>query len=285
MMTNKFTKIAIVLVMITQMSYGQWNKGKGNGYYKLAASSLVADEHFTSAKEKDPNITRGNFVVSAYGEYGISDKIDLIAYVPLLARVYQNKQVSGKTGNTISDGEAVNSIGDIDLGVRYGILKNDIIALSGTLKLGLPTGKKSGGTDGSLQTGDGEFNQLLQLDLGFPFKVSGHNWYGKIYSGFNNRNNGFSDEYHFGGEIGSKFYDKVFIALKSSNVRSFNNGNLVGTGQGIFANNVEYTNLGLEAAYYISTKFGVSLNYTEILSGKITYAAPTYSAGLFLDIQ
>lgn len=284
-MTYKLTKLSIIFFLLVQVSYGQWNKGKGNGYYKLAASSLVADEHFTSAKEKDPNVTRGNFVVSAYGEYGLTDKVDLIAYIPLLSRVYQNKQISGNTGNVIQEGESVNSVGDIDIGVRYGLFKNDNLALSATLKLGLPTGKKVGGTDGSLQTGDGEFNQLLQLDLGIPFKISNQNLYAKIYSGFNNRTEGFSDEFHFGGEIGTKIAAKLFIAAKLSNIRSLNNGNLTGTGQGIFANNVESTNLGGELAYYVTKKFGLMVNYTSILSGKITYAAPNYTAGLFLDIQ
>jgi hypothetical protein len=285
-MITKTIQLALVLVFISQLSFGQWNKGKGNGYYKFSTSSLIADEHYTSAKEKDPNITRGNFIVSAYGEYGLIEKLDVIAYVPLLTRVYQNKQVSGTSGSVISDGEAVNSIGDIDLGLRYGILKNDFIALSTTLKFGLPTGKKEGGRDGSLQTGDGEFNQLLQLDLGIPFKISALDFYGKIYSGFNNRTKGFSDEFHFGAEIGTKIANKLFIATKFSNVRSFNNGNFNNqTGQGIFANNVEFTNLGGEIGYYISNKFGISFNYTAILSGKITYAAPTYTGGVFLDIQ
>ncbi|WPR70643.1 hypothetical protein SLW70_11945 [Flavobacterium sp. NG2] len=284
-MSSKLAKLSLSLVLFSQIIFGQWNKGEGNGYYKLAASSLVADEHYTSAKEKDPNITRGNFIISAYGEYGLTDKFDLVAYLPLLSRVYQNKQISGTTGAVIQEGESVNSIGDIDLGVRYGIFKNDQLALSATLKLGLPTGKKNGGTDGSLQTGDGEFNQLIQLDLGIPFKIGNQNSYAKVYSGFNNRTNGFSDEFHFGGEIGTKIQDKLFVAAKFSNVRSFNNGDNNSTGQGIFANNVEFTNLGGELAYYISKSFGVMVNYTAILSGKITYAAPTYTGGLFLDFQ
>ncbi|WP_418262861.1 hypothetical protein [Flavobacterium faecale] len=282
----KSTTTIFILFFIVQLSFGQWNKGKGNAYYKLATSLLVADEHFTSAKEKDPNITRGNFIVSAYGEYGLATKWDVLAYIPLLTRVYQNKQISATTGYQIAKGESVNTIGDIDLGVRYGLIKNDQIALSTTLKLGLPTGKKQGGSDGSLQTGDGEFNQLVQLDLGIPFKINSLNLYSKIYSGFNNRTKGFSDEFHFGAEIGTTIANKLFVATKFNNVRSFNNGTLNNqTGQGIFANNVEFTNLGGELGYYISNKFGVLLNYTAILTGKITYAAPTYTAGVFWDIQ
>lgn len=284
-MKFNLVKLFFITLLGTHLSHSQWTKDKGNGYYKLSVSSLLADEHFTSSREKDPNSTRGTFVVSYYNEIGLSKKIDLISYIPLLTRVYQNNQVSKVTGNLLTKGEAVNSIGDIDLGLRYGIIKNDYLALSSTVKFGLPTGKSIGGSDGSLQTGDGEFNQLVQLDLGIPFKIKNQNLYGKTYSGFNNRTNGFSDEFHFGGEVGTIISNKIFLAIKSSNVRSFNNGNLSDTGQGIFANNVEYTNLAGEVAYYISKQFGVSFNYTAVLTGKITYAAPTYTGGIFLDIK
>ena len=255
----------ILLLLFCQIVVGQWTKGKSNGYYKLSASSLVADEHFTSAKVKDPNATRGNFVVSAYGEYGLTSNIDLLAYVPFFSRVYQNTQVSSTSGSTIQEGESLNSIGDFELGIKHKILKNDYMALSGTLKLGFPTGNSAGGSDGSFQTGDGEFNQLGQLDLGVPFKISNHNLYFKVYAAFNNRTNGFSDEYHFGGEIGTLLTPKLFIASKFNNVRSFNNGNLTASAtQGIFANNVEQTNLSAEAAYYLSNKFGLSLSLSTI---------------------
>lgn len=277
--------ISVLFLLFSQVIFAQWTKGKTNGYYKLTASTLVANEHFTSAKIKDPNATRGNFVISAYAEYGLSSQIDLITYLPLFTRVYQNKQVSATTGAIIQDGESVNSIGDIEFGFRHKIIKNDYLALSGTLKFGIPTGKKQGGSDGSFQTGDGEFNQLVQLDLGLPFKISNKDLYAKVYSAFNNRTNGFSDEYHFGSEIGSKLTQRIFIATKFNAIRSFYNGQLTGTGQGIFANNIEQTNLGGECAYYFTNKFGVTLSYTAILSGKIIYAAPTYTAGFFWDIK
>ncbi|GIZ08696.1 hypothetical protein [Flavobacterium sp. UMI-01] len=284
-MKNSLLKFSLLVLLFSQFAFAQWNKGKGNGYYKVSASYLVADEHFTSTRKKDPNATRGNFVASVYAEHGIGNKLDLIAYLPLFTRVYQNEQVSKTSGAILVPGEAVNSIGDIELGARLGVIKNDYLALSTTVKLGLPTGKKEGGADGSLQTGDGEFNQLLLIDLGFPFKIKNQNSYGKIYSGFNNRTNGFSDELHYGAEIGTKFNNAFFVALKFSNVSSLNNGNLTGTGQGVFANNVEFTNLGGELAYYVTPKLGVMVNYTHVLTGKITFAAPTYTAGLFMDIQ
>ena len=278
--------IVIYVLFAFQEINAQWNKGKGNGYYKISAWSLVADQHYTNTGEIDPNATRGNFTLSLYGEYGVTKKIDVITYIPFLTRIYQNTQVSGVTGNVLQEGEAVNAIGDIDVGLRYGLLKKNHFALSTTLKLGLPTGKDKGGSDGSFQTGDGEFNQLLTLDAGISYQLFSKPAYAKTYIGFNNRTQGFSDEFHYGLESGMKLWNKLWVLARLNSVNSFKNGTLSAqNSQGsIFANNIEYVSVGVEAAYYITSKLGVSFNYTGAISGRIIYAKPSYSGGLFLDI-
>ena len=284
---NKLWIVALVL-LATNSAFAQWNKGKGNGYYKVSGWYLEADEHFTDTGDKDPNLTRSQFNVSFYGEYGITDKLDVIAYVPFFTRATENDEVSGTTGDKISDGEAFNSFGDIDLGVRYGIFKNDKYALSVSLKLGIPTGDDAGGSDGSFQTGDGEFNQLLQADLGSSFRIGKIPSYAKAYLGYNNRSEGFSDEVRSGLELGLNFLKgKLWVIGRADFLQSTNNGSLnAQNSQGsIFANNIEYISLGIEAAYYITKKLGVAVNYTTAASGKLIYAAPSISGGIFLDIK
>jgi protein XagA len=279
--------LAVCVLFAFQNSYSQWTKGKGNGYYKLSAWSLVADQHYTNSGSIDPNATRGNFTLSFYGEYGLSQKLDAITYIPLLTRIYQNSQVSGTNGNVIQAGEAVNSIGDIDVGLRYSLLKNNHFALSTSFKLGLPTGKDKAGGDGSFQTGDGEFNQLLTLDAGISYQFFNKPVYTKVLIGFNNKTQGFSDEFHYGIETGVKFWNKLWVLARLNSVKSFKNGNLsTQNSQGsIFANNIEYVGVGVETAYYITSKLGITLNYTGAISGRIIYARPSISGGVFLDIR
>jgi len=266
----------------------QWVKGKNNGYYKLSSWVLVADQHYTGTGDISPNATRSNFNLNFYGEYGISDKLDVIAYIPFFSRVTQNAQVSGTTGETTIEGEAINNIGDTDIGMRYSLLQNDKVALSSTLKLGLPIGESAGGFDGSFQTGDGEFNQLLQLDLGLPFTIQETPLYAKTYVGFNNRTQGFSDELHFGGELGASFIArKLWLIARLNGVQSLQNGDLspANSNGSIFANNLEFTSIGAEIAYYFTKKLGVSFTYASAVSGTLVYAAPSYSGGVFLDIK
>ncbi len=280
--------ILFFTLIVSNMASAQWTKEKGDGYYKLSAWYLESNQHYTNTGEIDPNVTRGQFTINFYGEYGISDAFNIIGYIPFFSRTYQNDVLSGTTGNLLTEGEALNSIGDIELGLKYGIIQKDNWALSASLIFGVPTGNDSGGSDGSFQTGDGEFNQYLKTAIGIPFHLGDSNSYASAYFGYNNRTKGFSDELRSGLEIGfHTIKDKLWLIGKLSTIQSLNNGTLnAQTSQGsIFANNVEFTSLGIEANYYFTKTLGLSLNYTGALSGRIIYAAPSYSAGVFLDIK
>jgi len=292
MMNNNNNNILIIILvfLFTSSAFSQWTKGKGKGYYKVSGWYLEADEHFTANGDKDPNLTRSQFNVNFYGEYGITDKLDVIAYVPFFSRVTENDEISGTTGQELSEGESFNSFGDLDLGVRYSLFKNSTYAISATLKFGIPTGDDAGGSDGSFQTGDGEFNQLLQTNFGASFNLWKIPSYAKVYLGYNNRSQGFSDELRSGAELGGNLANgKLWIIGRADIVESTQNGSLnaqnsQGSGS-IFANNIEYVSLGIEAAYYITKKIGVSANFTSAVSGKLVYAAPSISGGVFLDIK
>ncbi|MFL1010659.1 hypothetical protein [Flavisericum labens] len=288
---KKYLKNAFVIgffCLLSINSHSQWTKGKGKGYYKLSFWYLESDEHYTDTGETDPNVTRGQYNFNFYGAYGISDKIDAIVYFPFFSGTYENDVISGTTGETISSGERFNSIGDLELTMQLKLLKTKSLALSGSLVLGVPTGNSSGGSDGSFQTGDGEFNQLLRVNLGVPFKLFNTNFYSKTYVGFNNRTEGFSDEFRTGLELGGNIFNKkVWLIARSNIVQSMQNGSLnAQNSQGsIFANNIEYTSIGGEIAYYITKKLGVSFNFTGLISGKIIYTEPSISGGIFLDIK
>lgn len=279
--------LALTLVFTFFTANAQWTKGKGNGYYKLSAWYLEADQHFTSNGEIDPNATRGQFNLNFYGEYGLSNNLDLVAYVPFFSRNFQNDILSGTTGDLITQGEAINSIGDVDLGVRYGFIKKEKVVASIGLTLGLPTGNSQGGSDGSYQTGDGEFNQMIRASVGLPFKLGNTEAYSKSYTGYNNRTENFSDELRLGTELGFKFIDRLWVLGRIDIVESLKNGSLnAQNSQGsIFANNIEFMAAGVEAAYSFSDKWGVSANYTSAFRGEIVFAAPSYSAGIFLNVR
>lgn len=288
--TGKGFIILMTFLLVSNFAFGGggWTGKKGEGYYKFSQWWIISDQHFTDAGLIDPNVTSGIFNTSFYGEYAITDRFTTVAYVPFFSRATMNNQISETSGNIITEGDAINSFGDTDLGLKYGILKNKKVALAATVTFGLPLGNSSGGREGNLQTGDGEFNQILRFDAGMPLSIGKIPAYANIYSGFNNRSNGFSDEYRYGAEFGMGFKNKkLWLITRVFGVESLRNGTL-GTdinSTSVFANNSEFTSYSLEAAYYINDKLGVSASFASAFRGEIIFASPSYSVGIFLDIK
>ncbi len=283
--------IAVLLLGWTGAAWagGGWPQPCGHGYFKLAQWWIVADEHYTDTGLKDPNITSGLYTTSFYGEYGFTDRLTGILYLPFFSRNYQNNQVSGTTGEILKAGEAINSLGDPELAIKLGLTKpGSSYALAVTATVCLPLGKTGGGSDRNLQTGDGEFNQMIRLDLGTSFGSSQRPAYANLYSGLNNRTNDFSDEFRYGGEIGVGLFDQdLWLIAKLNGIKSFKNGKTAAevTSTSIFANNTEIVSLDLEGAYYLTPSLGVTAAVTLPLSGRITYAAPAYQVGVFFDLK
>lgn len=262
-------------------AFGQWAQEKGKGYYKIGVWSLVADEHYTNTGRVDPNATRGLVITHLFSRYGLTDQLTLVGYLPH-TQVFQNRQVFSSGRNAV-EGEKFSSFGDINLGLEYQWFAKKGWAISSSLTLGLPTGKSTGGSDGSYQTGDGEFNQLIRLHLGKSYRLRNQRFYAKGSLGFNQRNKGFSDELRFSIETGTKILqDKLLLLTRISHLNSLENGYLNATNSNgsIFANNVEVTNWGAETIYAINKKWSVLLSGSIPLSGRLIYKAPAFAAGI-----
>ena len=265
---------------------GGWPQEKGHYYLKLGQWWVIADEHFIDDGKKDPNVTTGLFNTSLYGEYGFTDRLTGVLYFPFFSRAYYNNTVSGTTGEVITPGEAVNSIGDTDIGLKYGFLRKGALAMSATLTLGIPLGEDQGGVVGILQTGDGEFNQMLQIDAGLSFPVGKTYGYANAYSAYNNRTQGFSDEWRFGFEVGVNWLNnRLLTTLRAYGIESMQNGTLgeAITSTTIFANNSEHFTIAPEVAFRIQENWGVSVGYAKALSGKLIFSDPAYNVGVFLQ--
>lgn len=269
-------------IVFSSLAGGGWPQPKGKGYFKLSQFWIVSDRHFTNTGEIDPNGTRASYFTTVYGEYGITDRITGTVYWPFFARSVVNEQVSGTTGQVITEGDAINSVGDMDLSIKYGLTPNKRIAVSASLLLGLPFGVSTGGYDSTLQTGDGEFNQMVQVDAGTSFNVGGLYPYTNIFVAFNNRTNGFSDEFRYGVEVGLE-YKSVFALVRVNGVHSLMNGepNFNAVGTSLFANNAEYLAITPEIAVKATDKWGVTANVGFAAWGKLILANPTFNVGVY----
>ena len=280
--------IVTFVALSTAEAGGPWTQKKGKGYFKISEWWLVFDEHYTSKGLSDPNVTNGIYSTFFYGEYGITDRVTTTLNTALFTRNVVNNVLSQTTGDVVTAGEAINNIGDADVSVKYSLTKPGAkfpVALSAVF--GLPLGQSVGGVLNNLQTGDGEFNQILQLDAGRGFKLGSKvNAYSAMYLGVNNRTKGFSEELRYGAEFGvGLFGGKSWVVVKITGVDSFKNGFTAAssTTGGVFANNSEYTSYAFEWNQYISKRWGISASVASAFRGEIIAAANSYSVGVFFD--
>lgn len=283
---KKYTILSFFLILLffPSLSYagGGWPQKKGHGFFKLGFWWLRSDEYFAPNGEIIDIATAGIHTVSFYGEYGITDRLTGIVYFPFFSRATLNEQVSGATGEVLAAGDAVNSIGDTDVTIKYGLLQNTPIVVSASLTLGLPLGNEAGGDTQVLQTGDGEFNQMVTIEASRSFSSIGA--YATVLLGFNNRSNNFSDEIRYGLEAGVTV--KKFTLLgRLYGVESLENGSdLEAPSNGVFSNNIEYVSFSPELIYTHDDKFGITASVGTAFSGKRVLAKPSYSFGLFMKI-
>jgi hypothetical protein len=274
----------LFFIIPVHLNAGGWPQPKGGGFFKLDLSTIQARRFYGM----DGNIydlngagTRlGNYVTSFYGEYGITHRLTAIGYLPFFVRNTVNEGVGAITGEILQAGLQNQSIGDIDLGLRYGLWSGGGWSVTTSLLLGLPTGDAR--NSDLLFTGDGEFNQLLRLEAGYGTA----RWYATGFVGFNNRTQGFSDEFRYELELGHHFFNNVILAgVKLSGVESLNNGQPTSSGNGLFSNNVEFLSPQAFLAYQHNETWGVMGQIAGAMKGRNVLASPAISLGVYLKLQ
>ncbi len=276
-------RIGIIICLwnswLISVAGGGWPQAKGSGYYKLNQNWIIADSFYGPEGDIVSVRTTSLYTTSLYGEYGITKRLTGILYLPFFVRNTLNEEQYSPSG-TIIPGEALNSIGDTDISFKYGLIVDKPVVLSATLLLGLPLGATSGGEGGILQTGDGEFNQMLRMDVSaslYPTPV-----YTSAYVGFNNRTENFSDEFRVGAEVGVTFFKKLTAIAKLDVVQSLYNGSEEVADNGIFSNNTEYVSPTLEVGYAVREKWGIALSGGFAFSAKNILASPNFGIGIYL---
>jgi protein XagA len=275
--------LCLVGIAFSSMAGGGWPQPKGKGYFKLGQSYLFSAQYYDGLG----NIialtpSYGFFSTSFYGEYGITNRLTGIIYMPFFARAVKNELQYNQSGIREA-GDALNSFGDTDISIKYGLIVNKPIVVSASILFGLPLGNNGAGNASALQTGDGEFNQMLRIDASHSFHPKPV--YVSVYAAFNNRTKGFSDEVRFGAEVGLTL--KKFIPiLKLNVVKSLFNGDFAASenGSSIFSNNTEYVSPTIELNYQITDKVGVTGSGGFAFAAKNILASPNWGLGVYLKL-
>ncbi len=282
-MLRPLTIAILFLSYLPCFAGGGWPQKRGSGYFKLNQYILVADTYFNPEGNKIDVLPRISYYSSSlYGEYGITDKLTAITFIPFFNRLTLNELV--RLDGTVVAGDQLNSFGDTNLSLKYGLGKLANWSFAATITLGLPFGESAGGDSGTLQAGDGEFNQMLTVDAGYshgslPIYLNGS-------LSFNNRTKNLSEEVRYSAEIGSSLGKKALVLLRLQSVNSLRNGNPdPSASQGLFSNNIEYMIVSPEVNWNIGQNKGVSVSMSVPLSGKQVLGNVAWNFGLFWKLS
>lgn len=271
-----------ILLLGTHLSYagGGWPQPKGSGYFKLGQNMILSSSYFGPAGDVVDITTIGLYTTSFYGEYGFTDRLTGIVYFPFFVKSTLN-EIKFRQSGTVIPGDEFSSIGDSEIGIKYGLITDKPIVLSASVFFGLPIGETSGGESRILQTGDGEFNQMIRIDASHSFHPKPI--FTSVYAAYNNRTNNFSDEMRFGFEIGGTF-NKFIPIFKLNVVQSLENGGTAAVQNGVFSNNTEYISPSIELNYQVTDQIGLSGSGAFAFSGQNILAAPNWGVGVYLKL-
>ena len=263
-------------------SAGPWPRKKRVGYYQLGFGFMRANTYYEPNGRRIDIPTLADYTFSFYGEYGITDRITAVAYIPFVQRLTLNKQIGRESGVVFFEGDENTNVADPDIGIRFGLLQKGNTVVSAGLSFGIPIGDHT--QQSGLWTGDGEFNQRITLGVGHSFYPKPV--YVSVEAGMNNRTQGFSDEFTYHVEAGYTFVSKLTAIGKLRGLEPFRNGedDVSGGTGGLYANNQRYLVYALELAYKINPTLGISVSAEGATRGQNILSAPAYRTGVFMEL-
>jgi hypothetical protein len=275
-------KAILSLLLLAEVSFGgAWTQKKGSGYFQLGSQIIRANEFYEPDGNKIDITTLGDYTITIYGEYGVTENFTLFGSFPVLRRLTLNR-IEGKTsGFEYFPGDSKTGVSDFDIGIKYGLARFGSTVLSASLSFGIPVGDNT--QINGLYTGDGEWNQQISVGLGHSFSAP---IYLSADVGFNNRVEGFSDEMRYNFEIGYNWRKFLFI-FKASGVETLRNGadEVLGGSGGLFANNQQYLIFGPEIVYNFNDSFGFNAGAVTATRAQNVVSGIAYRFGAFFKVN
>ena len=149
-----------LILSVPALAGGGWTPKAGSHYLQVGHYGIYAQNYFTPAGDRVPIFTTQVHITSVYWEYGLSDRLGVIAYVPIFSRSTLNR-VERPDGSLVQEGDQLSGLGDPEVRFKYSLYNEGPWVVAASLGFGLPLGNPSGGETALLQTGEGEFNQKL----------------------------------------------------------------------------------------------------------------------------
>ena len=306
---RRWIPLAALLLAIapTQLRAGAWTQAPGGMYFKLAGLSFRSQDYLDAAGERRERAAKPSMEelsdesISAYLEYGLRERLTLVATLPYKRLVYKNTEVKvfksdllDTTITRIHPDEINSGLADLELRLRWRVLRNPAVvslALGGKFPLGYAMDQDSigsldagglglglspvAGADNKIPLGTGERDFDLRLLVGKSlYPLPG---YLTSTVGYRKRGGAFSDEFFYGFEAGVT-YKRLLIKGVVEGMHTM--GDCGAMGQGGFVGDQDILKLAPGLSWSLSTHLEISVDLFHIAAGCNTAAGTTYAAGL-----
>lgn len=267
-------RLFLIVILIGTLRY---SFAQEKAWVQVSQQMVRSDSFFDSDSNPVTIRTNAVYLTTFSGELPIGNRAIAHFTMPLFARATVNGVQFNQSGNT-QEGASLSSLGDAEAFVRVLLRKKLPVKVEALLGIGIPFGKQqSVGSETGLQTGDGEFNQFVGVQVmqtAGAFNLAG-------YVIVNNRSRDFSNEirYGFSATYQSKKYKAI---MRFSAIESLFNDTAPVALNGIFSNHREIFSPGVEVHYHISKRLAAVASTDFAVAGRNTLNAPLLSLGVRL---
>ena len=274
--------ITVLLLAISLLAFagGPWLVPKKSGFFQVQ-STFPAAGYTKLFLENNQNLTLKrevlDYTFQAYLEYGISNKFNLIATLPVKF-ISTGNVVMGFVDSTLLDKGSLIGLSNCKIALKYGITKKKILTAVSIQSSFNTTSKqlKNGLVTGYLTNSVGIYGHIGK---GFSSKL-----YSFFEAGFNATNNGFSNYVEVHYELGYSFKPQSWIAFTIDVRESLKNGDYLNENlrqTGLYTNNQEYFAYGVKGSYELKNKLGFTMATFGAFSGNYVAKISTFSVGVY----
>ena len=306
---RRWIPLAAILLAIapTQLHAGAWTQAPGGMYFKIAGLSFRSQDYLDAVGQRRERVAKPSLEelsdesMSVYLEYGLRERLTLVATLPYKRLVYKKTEVKefksdvlDTTITRIHPDEVSSGLADLELRLRWRLLRNPAVvslALGGKFPLGYDIDQDSIGSldagglglgpspvdeaDSKVPLGTGERDIDMRLLVGKSlYPLPG---YLTSTVGYRKRGGAFSDEFFYGLEAGVT-YKRLLVKGVVEGMRTM--GDCGAMGQGGLVGDQDILKLAPGLIWSLSKHLEIGVDLFHIAAGCNTAAGTTYAVGL-----
>jgi len=279
-MKRKIITFLVLLFAISVFAGGPWTAGKKHGFAQIQATFPIRPYNKLflydgSTLELNRGVT--DVSVQAYLEYGLGDKLSIVAAIPYKFVSTDNDINTDAEMPLLSEG-SLSGFGNFEFALKYQFLDRFFVS-SFSIKADFNTGKQDiakGLTTGFDASG---YSLFWYFGKGFSSR-----FYSFFETGYTLRTNDYSDNIRLMIETGYMPANDFWLALVFDFKKSMYNGNYYDENlrqTGLYTNNQEFFAYGLKASYELKSKIGFSASTFGALWGNYVAHSITINIGIY----